>query len=222
MKLKMFVLCALFVLGATDLLTVRRPAMAALETGKAVFPAAVHYRIDPANSKFMVEARRGGLLWFKGHSHHIAVRDFGGEATVSSDLTSPASLEMKIKAASLEETGADFTARQKEIINKELEEIVLETDKYPEITFKSTDVKGKLKDGFLEVKIGGQMTLHGVTRRVVIPARVTLEGDTMRARGEFKLNRKKFNVNATNAFHGFVRIKHTLKFTFDIVGRRVS
>jgi polyisoprenoid-binding protein YceI len=180
------------------------------------------YRIDASQSKFMVTAPRGGLAWFKGHNHYLAVRDFSGEAGLSLDALNPASLQMTIRADSLEETGADFTPEQKKIIKKELDEIVLESAKYPEITFKSTDVKGKLNNGRFEARIGGEMTLHGVTRRVVIPATVSINGDKLRAQGEFKINRKDFKINATNAFYGLVRVKHKLKFMFDIVGHRIS
>ena len=102
-----------------------------------------------------------------------------------------------------------------------MKEIVLETAKYPEITFRSTDVKGGLKNGKFEVKIGGDMTLHGVTKHVTIPATVSVEGNSLHAVGEFSLNRSDFKVNATSAFHGLVRIKNGLKFTFDIVGRQM-
>jgi polyisoprenoid-binding protein YceI len=182
----------------------------------------VRYQIDASRSKFMVKASRGGLAWFKGHSHLIAMRDFSGEADLSLDVISPASLQMTVRADSLEETSDEFTPEQKQIINKELDEIVLESAKYPEITFKSTDVKGKFVNGAFAAEIGGDMTLHGVTRRVVIPATVTVSGDNLRAVGEFEINRKDFKVNATNAFHGFVRIKHELHFTFDIVAQRIS
>ena len=128
---------------------------------------------------------------------------------------------MNIKSASLEETSSVFTAQQKATIKKELETIVLETAKYPDITFKSTDVTGTMKNGAFDVKIGGDMTLHGVTRHITIPATVTVNGDTLRATGEFSLDRKKFNVNATSAFKGLVKVKHKLKFTFDIVGKRI-
>ncbi|HEV8591116.1 MAG TPA: YceI family protein, partial [Pyrinomonadaceae bacterium] len=133
----------------------------------------------------------------------------------------PASLELTVNAKSLEETDPIFTPQQKGIIKKEIDELVLETAKYPEITFKSTNVKGALKNGAFEVKIGGDLTLHGVTKHIEIPATVTLNGDTMRAVGEFDLNRKKFGVNATEAFHGFVKVRHTLKFKFDIIGTRI-
>ncbi|HEX2640219.1 MAG TPA: YceI family protein [Pyrinomonadaceae bacterium] len=183
--------------------------------------ALVRYRIDSAQSKFMVVAPRGGLAWFKGHSHYIAVRDFEGDAELTLDAVTPASLQMTVHAASLEETGADFTPEQKATIKKELNEIVLETAKYPDITFKSTDVKGAVKNGAFDVEITGDLTLHGVTRRIEIPSTVTVTGDTIHAVGKFDINRKKFNVNATNAFHGFVRVKHGLKFSFDIIGQKV-
>ena len=181
----------------------------------------VRFQIDPGQSKFIVKASRGGLLWFKGHSHLIGVKDFSGTVEITPDLLNPASLQMTVRADSLEETSDEFTPQQKQIIKKELEEIVLETAKYPEMTFKSTDVKGEMKNGQFEVKIGGDLTLHGVTKKITIPARVSLSGDTLRAQGEFEIDRKNFNVNATNAFHGLVRVQHGLKFTFDIVAHRV-
>lgn len=183
-------------------------------------PSLVRYRIDAAKSTFMVHANRTGFAWFKGHSHRIAVRDFDGQAELTPDAVNPASLNMTVRAASLEETDPVFTPQQKAIINKELNEIVLETEKFPEITFKSTDVKGGLKNGKMEIVIGGDLTLHGVTKRIEIPATVTLEGGNLRAVGEFEIDRDIFNVKATSAFHGLVRVKNRLKFTFDIVGER--
>lgn len=180
----------------------------------------VQFRLDSAQSKFIVHANRSGLAWFKGHSHRIAVRDFSGTAELNLDAVNPASLQLTVKAASLEETDPVFAPEQKKIINKEVNELVLETSKYPEITFKSTDVKGSLVQGKFDVRIGGDLTLHGVTKHIVIPAIVTVSGDTLRAVGEFKIDRKDFNVNATEAFHGFVKVKHHLTFEFDIVGKR--
>lgn len=210
----MFFLGVLFLTGSSSVTSEIWPAAQAP-------PATMRYTIDPVRSSFMVKASRGGLAWFKGHDHHIAVRDFSGQAELTMDAINPASLTMTIQAASLEETSDVFTPQQKGIINKELKDIVLETAKYPEITFKSTEVKGSLKDARFDIKIGGDITLHGVTRHIVIPATVSLENDVLHAKGEFDLDRSDFNVKATSAFHGLVRIKNKLKFTFDIVGRRI-
>jgi polyisoprenoid-binding protein YceI len=183
--------------------------------------AAVRYRLDPTKSTFMVHANRSGLAWFKGHSHRIAAKEFSGEVSLVLDALNSASLVLTVKANSLVETDPVFTAEQKAIIKKELDELVLETAKYPEITFRSTDVKGSIARGAFDVEIGGDLTLHGVTRHITIPARVTLEGDSLRAVGEFEINRKKYGVNATTAARGLVRVRHTIKFKFDIIATRI-
>lgn len=184
-------------------------------------PATVTYNLDASQSKFMAHANRSGLFWFKGHSHHLAASDFSGQVELTPDTITPASLRLVVKAASLHETGADFTEPQKQIINKELKEIVLHPDQYPDITFQSTNVTAKAAAaGRYEVKIDGNLTLHGVTRRITIPATVTLNGDTLRAVGEFDIDRDDYKVKATSAFHGFVRVDDDIKFEFDIMGRR--
>jgi polyisoprenoid-binding protein YceI len=180
------------------------------------------FKLDPAQSKFIAHALRGGLLWFKGHEHLVAAREFTGEAQLSPDNITPASLQLTVKTDSMVETSDAFTEPQKQIINKELREIVLEPAKYPEIVFKSTDVKGKsLGNGQYDLKIGGELTLHGVSRRIEIPAKVTVTGNDLRAVGEFSIDRGDFNVKATSAFHGMVRVRDKVKFTFDIVGHRI-
>ncbi|HKY27235.1 MAG TPA: YceI family protein [Pyrinomonadaceae bacterium] len=184
-------------------------------------PTVERYRIDASKSTFMVRAFAGGLLWFKGKDHFIAVRDFSGEATLTEGTIVPATLQITIKSDSLVETRDIFTEQEKQIINKELREIVLEPEKYPEITFKSTNITGKLNStGQFEARIDGDMTLHGVTRRITIPADVTVSGSDLRARGDFTVERSDFNVKATSAVHGLVRVRDKLKFTFDIVAHR--
>src|SRR5215216_3621287 len=127
----------------------------------ALSPATVTYNLDAGQSKFMAHANRSGLFWFKGHSHHLAASDFTGQVELTPDTITPTSLRLVVKAASLHETGADFTEPQKQIINKELAEIVLHPDKYPDITFQSTNVTAKSSAaGRYEVKIDGDLTLH--------------------------------------------------------------
>jgi len=149
------------------------------------------------------------------------VRDFSGEASLTPDVVNPASLQMTVRTASLEETDPVFTQQEKNIINKELKEIVLEPDKYPEIAFQSTSVRGGLKNGKIEVLITGDLNLHGVTKPIEIPATVTLEGNNLRAVGEFDIDRDDFGVEATSAFHGLVRVKNNIKFVFDIIAEKV-
>lgn len=210
----------IFSLATACCLNTHGDGVRAASTNYSLILPAIQYRLDPTKSKFMVHADRTGLAWFKGHSHRIAVKDFDGTAELDMSSVNGASLRFNVRAASLEETDPVFTAEQKKIINKEVNELVLETAKYPEITFRSTDIKGSLVSGKFDVRIGGDLTLHGVTKHIVIPAIVSVSGDELRATGKFGIDRKDFNVNATEAFHGFVKVKHHVKFEFDIVARR--
>ena len=179
------------------------------------------YVLDSSQSKFIARAFAGGLLWFKGKDHFVAVREFTGEAQITPGSVTPASLEITAKASSMVETRDVFTEQQKQIINKELREIVLEPEKYPDITFKSTRVTGKSTGAdHYDLKIEGNLTLHGVTRPITIPTEVTLSGNDMRARGEFSIDRDDFGVKATSAFHGMVRVRQKIEFNFDIVGHQ--
>jgi len=182
--------------------------------------AAQRYTLDAAQSKFIAHALRGGLFWFKGHDHAVAVREFTGEAQLSPDAITASSLQITAKTESMVETSSVFTDQQKQIINKELREIVLLPAHYPEIVFRSTNVSGKQNGSQYDLKITGDLTLHGVTRQITIPTKVTVTGNDLRAQGEFSISRDDFKVKATSAFHGLVRVRNKLKFTFDIVGHQ--
>jgi len=179
------------------------------------------YRLDASQSKFIAHALAGGLLWFKGHDHLVAVREFAGEAQLTPNSITPASLAITAKTGSMVETSSVFTEPQKQIINKELREIVLLPDRYPEIVFKSTNVTGKASAlNQYDLKIIGDLTLHGITRQITIPTKVTVTGNELRAQGEFSINRGDFKVKATSAVHGLVRVRDKVEFTFDIVGHQ--
>jgi hypothetical protein len=48
-----------------------------------------------------------------------------------------------------------------------------------------------------------------------------VSGGDLRARGQFTIDRGDFNVRATSAFHGMVRVRDKLKLTFDIVAHQI-
>ena len=183
---------------------------------------ALRFQLDANQSKFIAHAQRGGLLWFKGHEHLVAAREFSGEAQLNAESLTASSLQLTVRTDSMEETSDAFTSAQKQIINRELREIVLEPAKYPEIVFKSSSVTGKPRgNGQYDLKIAGELTLHGVTRQIVIPVQVTVNGKDLRAVGKFSISRTDFKVKATSAFHGMIRVRDAVKFTFDIVGQRI-
>jgi polyisoprenoid-binding protein YceI len=213
-------ICIAVVAATVDIQLIRGSNVAP-GTAKVPPPATLRYQLDASQSKFIAHALAGGLLWFKGHDHLVAVREFTGEAQLTPNSITPASLVITAKTASMVETSSVFTEPQKQIINKELREIVLLPDQYPEIVFRSTNVIGKVTaPNQYDLKIAGDLTLHGVTRPITIPTKVTVTGNELRAQGEFSISRNDFKVKATSAVHGLVRVKDRVKFTFDIVGHQ--
>ena len=64
------------------------------------------------------------------------------------------------------------------LMQKHFNDSYLETDKYPECIFKGT---------IDEDIASGEITLHGVTKEIQIPALITEEGDKIKINTEFKI-----------------------------------
>lgn len=188
----------------------------------ATTPGVMTYRLDASKSRFTVHAFVGGLLSTFGHDHTIAIRDFTGEAQVTPDTVSPGSLQMTIKAGSLA-VADKVSDSDRSKIETTMRQEVLETEKHPEIVFRSTKVEGaRVQEGQYQVKIWGDLTLHGVTRNVLINAVVAFASDHLRARGAFALNQSEYNIKRVSVAGGTIKVKDQLKFTFDIVAHRQS
>jgi polyisoprenoid-binding protein YceI len=180
------------------------------------------YRIDAKKSRFIVETQTGGLSALFSHDHRIEVADFAGTATFAPGALSAATFELTAKAASLRLMGGDEkNTGERQAIEGALREEVLEATKYPTISFKSKSLTSERRgDGTYDVRLTGDLLLHGVRRKVVIPARVSLQGDTLRAIGIFEIRQTDFKITPFSFVSGTVVIKDTVILSFDIVATR--
>jgi polyisoprenoid-binding protein YceI len=177
------------------------------------------YRIDAKQSRFDVQVGTSGVFGFMGHSHRFVIRQFSGEIKASPESPESSSVEIHAVAESLEETGK-FSEKDLNKINTDLRTDVLETSKFPEIVFKSTSVSAsKGKEGAYQVQILGDLTLHGVTRQVTIPATVTLNGNTLRVVGQFEVRRENFDLKTESAGGGTVKVAQKMEISFELVGQ---
>lgn len=134
----------------------------------------------------------------------------------------PARLHMRIRADSL--AVIDKVSQKERLeIERTMREEVLEVSKYPEIVFNSTQVSAtRLSEGRYQVKITGELTLHGVTRDVTVPAEVAFSEGQLRARGQFSLRQSDYRIAPPKVAGGAVRVKDELKLSFDILARQVQ
>lgn len=182
--------------------------------------SAVHYAIDKSSSRFTVRAFAVGMLSSLGHSPTFAIRDFEGEINFTPENLGAASLQLKVRADSLEVMD-DIKSSDRREMESTMNQRVLETAKFPEITFSSGSVSvTQLGEGRYQANLNGSLTLHGQSRPLMIPTQVTVMGDMLRASGEFPLLQSDFGIAPVSVAGGTLRLKDQIKFSFDIVARK--
>ncbi|MBD1549917.1 YceI family protein [Pseudomonas typographi] len=148
--------------------------LAALAIGTALFAAGqataapVNYKIDKAGQHAFVDFKISHL----GYSFITGTfKDFDGSFVWDAAKPENASIEVTLQTASVFTNQAE---RDKHISSKDF----LDVATYPTATFKSTSVKptGKNADGKETADVAGDLTLHGVTKPVVIKATFLGEG----------------------------------------------
>lgn len=182
----------------------------------------VRYLIDAKRSTFVVRGFATGMLSAFAHSPTIAITDFQGEVEWSSSALEDASLRLVIEAASLNVTD-DISDKDRREIEHKMHHEVLEADGFSEIIYECPRVSSiqKLGEGLFTVVLNGELSLHGVTRTQPVSARVTLNGDTLRAAGDFSVRQSDYEIKPVSAAGGTVKLKDELKLSFNITARKV-
>jgi polyisoprenoid-binding protein YceI len=179
-----------------------------------------HYTIDAAMSRFTVRAFASGLLSSAGHNPTIAIRDFSGEAEFAPDALDKSALHLKIDAGSLA-VADNISDKDRREIERTMQQEVLETARYPDILFDSSTVSANSSgNGQYRVDIVGNLALHGVTNLQAVPVYVSLNGDILRAHGEFPVMQTSYRIKLVSVAGGLLKVKDELKCTFDILARK--
>jgi polyisoprenoid-binding protein YceI len=196
-----------------------RDAVSSGAAHESSLPDVRRYHVDAGQSDFMVHASVGGLLSGLGHNHNIAIKDISGETEFTDGTVTPASLHLTIRADSLKVTDK-VSDKDRETIETTMREQVLETGKYPEITFNSTKIEAtKNPDGQYQANIWGDLKLHGVTHNILIKAQLTFDQKSVRARGDFSLKMTDYSIKPPSVAGGTITVKDTLKFNFNILSQ---
>ena len=182
--------------------------------------AAMRFVLDKSSSRFTVQAFATGMLSSFGHSPTFAIRDFTGEGTFDPASPSQASLVLRVRADSLEVMD-DIKSKDRREMESTMNESVLESAKYQEIVFISTNVSSNnLSEGRFQVNVNGNLSLHGVTRPLTVPAQVTVLGEEFRASGQVSLAQTSFGIQPVSVAGGTLKLKDEVKLSFDIVARK--
>ncbi len=151
------------------------------------------WKIDPNHSAAQFSVRHLGISTVRGEFRNVT-----GMIMYNPSDPSKTSLDATIDATTID-TRVDM--RDKDLRSDHF----LDVQKYPTITFKS---KSSQASGSGKMKITGDLTIHGVTKEVVLDvdgpsAPVNAMGGTrIGASATTKINRKDFGVNGAPAVVG--------------------
>lgn len=84
----------------------------------------------------------------------------------------------------------------KELMQQHFNENYIESDQYPKANFIGAYTGDVTlgKDGTYPVQVKGQLTLHGVTQTIDVPATLEVKGNKLIGTSEFKLTPADFNI----------------------------
>lgn len=185
--------------------------------------AADVYEVDPARSTMTVHVGKAGLFKFAGHAHEVTAPVASGRIEAERADLGRSSVTLSFRAAELRVTGKDEPEKDRPKVQEAmLGPKVLDSGRFDTIAFASRTVTGRaLPDGVYDLRIEGDLSLHGVTRPVTVPVRVRVAPDgTLSADGTAVLRQTDFGIKPVSVA-GVVNVKNELGLTFAIVARRV-
>lgn len=186
-------------------------------SGSAATPSEPPYRIDLRKSQLFVQAEAGGVLAAFAHDHKFQAHSFGGTVSVPGKVLQSGMLDLSILAESLTLVDKVSEDDRKEIEGS-MREKVLETSKFPKISFRTVGVTVESStDSVSQLKVVGNLWLHGVGHKITFPVAVALKGDALRATGSVKLRQTDYGMSPYTAAIGTIRVKDEVTISFDIV-----
>ncbi len=161
--------------------------------------------IDVQHSTLTIHVSKSGLFSVAAHEHWVNAPISSGKYSVSE----PARIEFTVNAAKMEvKPDPKVDAKTQAEIQKDMQDMTLESAKYPEIVFRSSSIV-KSGDGW---KVDGALTLHGVTKTVHADVKKT--GDTYT--GRTTLKQTDFGIKPVTVGGGLVKVKDELEIDFQI------
>jgi polyisoprenoid-binding protein YceI len=166
--------------------------------------------VDTQRSTITIHVGKSGMLSAAAHDHTIIAPISSG--TVRESTASH--IEFTIETAKMTVTpDPKIDAKDQATIQTHMEDMVLETKKYPEIAFRSSRIE-RIADG--QWKVDGDLSLHGVTKPVSL--NVKLSGDSWSTRTVLK--QTDFGIKPISIGGGMIKVKDEVEIDFQIFARQ--
>lgn len=167
-------------------------------------------KIDVEHSSITIHVGKAGLFSAAGHDHWINAPISSG---AFNDSPEAPRVEFRVETAKMKvKPDPKVDAKTEATIQKDMEEMTLETAKYPEITFQSTRVQ-MLGEG--QWKVEATLALHGVTK----PVTVTVKRSDDAYTGRVILKQTDFGIKPITVGGGLIKVKNEIEIEFHILAQ---
>lgn len=150
--------------------------------------------------------RAASVIKFTGHgvgkNHPGKFRLDSGSVTVANNQITGGSFLINIKSMELEQKGADFQGKLQPHL---LSDDFFDAEKFGTARFEITKVEPYKSEGSdtslvegANFSVSGNFTLKDVTKNITFPAKIDLDGDRLKARAKFNIDRTQWKMNYGN------------------------
>jgi polyisoprenoid-binding protein YceI len=146
------------------------------------------------------------------HAWHLATSTF----TSDIEMALPASPSSKVEAVTLTIPVTTLKSGKGGLDKNTYK--ALNAEQHPTIVFRMTSYAAEPQDGAFAAKVGGTLTVNGVTKDVAIAATLSGEPGALRAVGTTKFNMTDFGVKPVTAMMGAIRTGNEVTISFDLTG----
>jgi polyisoprenoid-binding protein YceI len=166
--------------------------------------------IDTQRSTITIHVGKTGLLSAAAHEHTI-------DAPISSGTIRESAaphIEFTVETAKMTvRPDPKLDAKSQAAVQTDMDEMTLETKKFPQITFRSSRIE-KVADG--QWKVDGDLSLHGVSKPVSLTVKQTGDSYTTHT----VLKQTDFGIKPITVGGGMIKVKNEVEIDFQIFPRK--
>ncbi len=181
------------------------------------------FDIDLKQSEVVILVHKAGIASTFGHNHVIKAEQFKGTIKFDKNLLSSSFVNIEVNAGSLKADLPEMRRKyklegelsagdMKKIESDMMEEDQLDTAKYHVMKFRSESLIKNDSDNYL---VFGDLTIHGITKRISAKVNIEVKGASLTAYSSFKIKQSDFNIEPFSAALGFIKNRDEIQIIFN-------
>lgn len=175
------------------------------------------HSIGPQDGTVAIHTYRAGMGAKVGHDLVLQATRWSGSVDLDPDNPSASAVDVTIDARSFQVVSGTggvkpLSDKDRADICKNIDEKILHTAKFPEITFRSTEVVGAPP----QLTVHGELAIHGQTRPVTLDVAVEDGGGGARARATTTIVQSDFGIKPFTAMLGALKVRDDVGLDIDV------